>query len=384
MRLHDRLSLVVLSALVSLVGCGSSSDDVAAGDAGPDTPDAGAASDSATDAGSDAGAQTDRNYDSRAVGPDGAGIGGASGTPFVFDVATRYANDAAFRAMIANYGQTSGNPLVASYDPSKAGTGSATTALYTDGRNPDLADWTPGAGPEGDPAIVLTIKALDMPSESPTPQLAAGAQAKHALWIWVRRSYDAGYSSYGDADDTNGALTWNRTQGAGLKIGPYAAYGYADALAGATYNGRAGLQTGNGAPNSTADYDLINLPQGSPQPAGVNDTIIGKITTEWTDGSWRDYLIYIGNTVDSDNVIRVAAQAWVRTLGAGKFVPLGVRLTGVIGPATSFERPRFSEIQPYMLNANLARKTDEHFRVWGWAAFDAEQQPDPFGVEPSP
>ncbi|MEO6952849.1 MAG: hypothetical protein ABI321_13675, partial [Polyangia bacterium] len=336
--------LSFLGCCALIAGCSDASDGNASDAAR--SPDASSPNDGSSDAGPDGSLSSGNGYDSLTFGTDGAGIGGAMGAPFTFDAAKRYDGDAAFRKMIANYGQTAGNALVASFDPSKAGTGSAGSALYTDGQNPDLAEWASNAGPQGDPAFVLTIKALDMPSESPTPQLATSAQTKHAVWLWVRRRYDPGYSSYGDADDTNGALTWNRTQGAGLKIGPYASYGYHDSLTGTTYYGRAGLQTGNGTASSTADYDLINLPQGAPQPAGVNDTKIENITTEWTDGIWRDYLVYVGNTLDTDGVIRVAAQVWTRTLGGGgAFVPLGPRLSGVIGPATSFERPRFAEIE---------------------------------------
>lgn len=362
---------------------GAALDDRAApGDvfAAPDDG-SGSADSTAGDGGADAQVHAGSDLDSRTYGRDGAGIGGASGTPFAFDVASRYAGDTAFRAAIANYGQMRGNPLYASFDPSKAGTGDRNSALYTDGVNPDLIDWVPAAGPGGDAAFVLTVKALDVPGESPTPQLATSARGAHSVWLWVRRRYDPGFSAFGDADDVNGAMSWNATQGAGLKIGPYASYGYHDNLAGAMYYGRAGLQSGNGTARSTADYDLVNLPQGTPQPTAINDTRIASVTTEWTDGVWRDYLVYVGNTVGSDGVIHVAAQVWTRTLGdSAAFVPLGARLTGVIGATTRFERPTFAEIMPFMLNANHARRTDEHFRVWGWAAFDADAVPDPFGV----
>jgi hypothetical protein len=377
----------VLGSWALVASCSTSSDgggERPASDGG--TPsierpsDGGASADGNAPESGDGAAQPTTGYDSMSFATDGSGIGGATGAPFVFDAAKRYADDAAFRKNVANYGQSPGNPLVAPFDPAKAGTGTAASALYGDGRNPDLADWSPNAGPTGDPAFVFTIKALDEPGESPTPELAVGAKGKHSVWLWVRRRYEPGFSAYGDADDVNGAQSWNQTQGSGLKIGPYAAYGYHDSLANTTYYGRAGLQTGNGAADSTADYDLVNLPQGSPQPAGVNDTIIGKVTTEWTDGLWRDYLVYIGNTLDGDGMVRVAAQAWVRKLDGGAFVPIGGRLSGVIGPATGFERPRFDQIAPIMLNANHARKTDEHFQLWGWAAFDAEAVPDPYGV----
>ncbi len=368
--------LVLLTGAVALAsGACSSSNTNVINDAGAQPSDAAAEALLGSDSvGADV-AVPRAGYDSLACATDGANIGGSVGVPFTFDCAKRYANDAAFRAVIADY-------LATPFDPSKAGTGTANTALYIDGRNPELAAWTAGAGPGGDPAIVLTIKGLNLPEESPTPELAVRAQGKHAVWLWVRRRYDPGYTAYGDADDTNGALTWNRMQGAGLKVGPYAGYGYADKLTGTTYYGRAGLQSGNGGPDSTADYSLINLPQGTPQPPGVNDTIIGSVTTEWKDGLWRDFLVYLGNTLDQDGVIRVAAQVWVRPLDGGAYVPFGPRLTGPIGPSTSFERPRFEGVAPYMLNANLSRKTDQHFEVWGWAAFDADTLPDPFAVLP--
>jgi hypothetical protein len=290
----------------------------------------------------------------------GAGIGGSTGTPIaqLWDVynATRYPDDAHWRAAISNYGAYP-STLGPQFYTAKAGTGSS-SAKYNDGSAPDLTDLDGSVQYSGQQTLRCTIHGTGSGVAYPDIGINHVPAGLYSCWMFVRRRYETNFTVVGDGTGVTGDPSY--------KIGPYMTYSV----------GRSGLETGNGS-GQTAVVDYENDPNVSGTNIGFVHSPV-NITTEWTDGLWRDYLVYSEQFTGRDGHVYFGMTTWQRKQGDAAYARWGHRIAESTGFTGSLQP--FTEFRPLGKNYNHNRATDLHHNTWGVAAWDPASVPDPMGV----
>lgn len=312
-------------------------------------------------------------------------IGDSNGAiPSAFDWFDRYADDAEFRTKIAHYGSNTPADTLSTYDdPTKWGTApDNSSALYGDGRWPDLCEISASVTSAIDGAKMLDVRIVgaNNGASSPTPNLSIGLPYHHAhVWLWRRWRAKAPFTQVGDADSTDGIAFNNGTSPYSSAQNP----AFKESMAVNYPNGwssRGAYEVANGT-GKTVDLSFtVNYGAGA---VGIAETNIGTYTTQYSDDLEYDTLIQF--TIDGANL---TATVWQKKASDpnSSFAKIGDTLTGNTGanPTASI-----ASVSVLCLNYNQSRATDLHCYTPGWAVFDganpnADGSDDPFGVLGSP
>lgn len=304
----------------------------------------------------------------------GAGIGGSSGAaPMArcWDVANRWATDAAWRAQFASKASLGGRSNWIYSDVTKDGTGvyninPALSAQYDDGIYIDLAQWQNSVQYGGQPVFLYTLVGANQASSVPVAHLATRLPAGTGEgWMWFRRQYQVNWTNVGDADSTNGGAAFNATQNASFKWGTFFSYA----------TGRAGITTSSGS-GHTANINIENNPGNT---NGLPESFGGfNVTNEWTSGSWFDYVIRSRQLVGGNGHVWTGLTVWERAIGSAHFSRLSARL---IGDTLSNAGTNIEEYLSTCENMNQSFKTNQVYYQWGSAGWDRAANSDPFGIE---
>jgi hypothetical protein len=262
-------------------------------------------------------------------GPSSSTGTGLSGLAFVSDDFTGYAGTADLMGRItANAGGTARQ-----------------NSLYSDGSNTNLIAIDKSVTYNGHP----TMKYTQPGGVHSTPVLGVYFSARPHIWYRVKVRFSSGFS-------TTGTLA---NYGNAYKL---LAWGWS----GAEGSGR--LEIAN-----TSEYELYENVQDGPSLIGGGKYLeAGKISTEWTDGSWYDYIIEVDHT-QSTGVIRL----WRARDGQ----------TPVFQGQTQETMKNGSSMPPLTnvsvgLNFNQNRAANQSQAVWWgeWEVVDGSQHANPFGV----
>lgn len=293
----------------------------------------------------------------------GEGIMGLTGVPIAFDAARLWEDDTEWRTQMANYGNPVGSgENMAPYDNGAlAGTApDNATARYQGEKFPDLALWQDVVQYRGTPAFELSILGTNEGFSAPTPQLfLALPTATYSIWLFGRIQMPAGFTAVGDADSIDG-IAFNLTQSAGWKWPMHAGWN----------DGRYSVEIGN-----ATNYALVAGRSGAPS---IAESAAGAdITTEFTDEQWIDYAAHFEQLIGQNGNTYVGVCFWTRAEGDAAYERKSVRRTAdteTPTPAPIINAGAFPK------NYNQSRKTQEDYWLWGHAAFDDTDVPDPAGI----
>lgn len=226
------------------------------------------------------------------------------------------------------------------------GTGSPATAVYTDGRNPQLASL--------DRAVTYNGHATmryDQPAGSQsTPQLTAGFRGNNLTNFWYKMvvRYQPGWTTIGTL--TNSANAYKLMD-----------WGWAGGV-----SGRGGIAVTN-----TTQYQIyFYLLSGGSLLTGENDLPFGNVSNEWTSGQWYTYIINYEQTSPANATVRVwkGAQNQTPTLVA---TVQGVS-NGHVWPAV--DRVSIGE------NFNQVRVNGQSLWIGEWSVYDGTKYANPYNV----
>lgn len=260
---------------------------------------------------------------------------GLSGNALLSDDFSHYASTAALQNQITvNIG----------------GTGNWQTSLYSDGRNPQLASIDPSVQYNGH----ATMKYTQPGGTGSTPELwVALPHTVSTMWMRVKLRFSPGYTTVGTLTNSSNAyklLGWNLAgvDGSGrLEI---------------TNTNQYDLYWGAAVKNSTTTAVPNSDPGGGP-----------TVSTEWTDGSWYDYIIEYSVTGSTTGVARM----WLARDGQTPKLMMTRNRTAAAG----YTMPQVAGIC-LGLNFNQQRTASQNQAVWygQWEVVDGAAHPDPFGV----
>lgn len=263
----------------------------------------------------------------------GAGIlsTSSSAVPVWADWPSRYANDTAFRAAIANSINTYATPgLAGTFSGSNVWVPATRAgARYGDGRYVDLQAWvaTPDAtyGPGFSEACFEAIlPGINTAAPTPTPELypyVASGTGINSL-VMIRRMANCSTPKFTGVGDGNAGF--NAGANASWKSGMFAGFN----------SGRAGQETANYTTTGGNPVGNIALLFGNAgTTGGFTENYFGANTdTTWTSGSPRwEALVLEQWTRISDSSTWCANTRWIKTSDAGAWVQSSPRMVAPIG-----------------------------------------------------
>lgn len=263
----------------------------------------------------------------------GAGIlsTSSSAVPVWADWPSRYANDTAFRAAIANSINTYATPgLAGTYSGSNVWVPATRAgARYGDGRYVDLQAWvaTPDAayGPGFSEACFEAIlPGINTAAPTPTPELypyVASGTGINSL-VMIRRMANCSTPKFTGVGDGNAGF--NAGANASWKSGMFAGFN----------SGRAGQETANYTTTGGNPVGNIALLFGNAGTTGgfTENYFGGNTDTTWTSGSPRwEALVLEQWTRISDSTTWCANTRWIKTSDAGAWVQSSPRMVAPIG-----------------------------------------------------
>jgi hypothetical protein len=278
-------------------------------------------------------------------------VGGSSGSTSPSQPSSGSGSPLSGLALVSDdyskYGST--QDLLANISSNIGGTGSPSTALYTDGVNPQLAELDKTVTYNGH----ATVKYNQPGGVANSPELWVGLrQTLSHLWLRAKVRFSPGFTTTGTLANSANAYKllgwgWN------------------------AYDGSGRLEISN-----TNQYQLYWNVQdkntGTLIGGGVYG-IGGNITTEWSDGGWYDYII----EVDFSQAITGIARLWMAKDGETPVLRTVSSSTMQGGAAL----PGLTEVMLGM-NFNQVRTAGQTQALWfgEWEVVDGSQYANPYNV----
>jgi hypothetical protein len=257
---------------------------------------------------------------------------GLSGKALVYDDFTRYSNTAALQNNISTVA---------------GGKGAHSTALYKDGYNASLAELDKSVKYNGH----ATLKYNQPAGTSKTPALWVyfpNNQRLTNMWFRAKIRFSTGFTTRGTTSAANS----------------YKLLGWAWAGA----DGRATIEITN-TNQYLIDWTVTTSDKSKVGPFAYKNE--PRITNEWTDGQWYDYIVLYEQT--SSTTVR---QSWWLARDGQKPVLRGT-VTGTMSKGTV---PPVNRVM-LGLNFNQTRSKAQALWIGQWEVIDGSTHSDPFGVK---
>lgn len=240
--------------------------------------------------------------------------------------------------------------------------GKGTTFLYSDNINTHLASIDNVVKYNGGNTMMYTLPG----GSGATPQLVTAVRPLTNMWFRVKIRFSPGFTTTGEY---NGVVT------AANPTGYYSGNAYKFlSWAWQGLNGRGEIMITN-----TDEYqNLIDVfppdygtPGGRPSMQAI--THGGRISSEWTDGGWYDYIIHY--EILSSSTAR--QRLWVARDGS---TPV-LRATSNLTAYSDVPLPPINRVQ-FGRNFNQLRLPNQIQYLWygQWEIYDGTQNPAPFGI----